>query len=82
MKTNYEFSSFLSLRYELDNQGKIVPNRTETEMDATELADELCNELEGLSFEDIKSGNIKLPYGIQLDGIDYETPDPQYERVA
>ena len=82
MKTNYEFSSFLSLRYELDDEGKIVPNRPETEMDATELADELCNELEGLSFEDIKSGNIKLPYGIQLDVIDYETPDPQYERVA
>lgn len=82
MRMNYEFSKFLSLRYELDDEGKIVPDRDETEMDATDIANELCNELEGLSFEDIKSGKIKLPYGVRLDGIDYDIPDSEYERVA
>ena len=82
MRMNYEFSKFLSLRYELDDEGKIIPNRDETEFDATELAEELCNELEGLSFDDIKSGKVKLPHGVQLDGIDYDIPDSEYQRVA
>ena len=80
MRIIYNLSMDLNLIFELDDDGKIVPDVHETERDAIDLAESLC-ELRGQKLDDFISGVKDVPYGVRLSQIDLDIENSEWEPI-
>ena len=80
MRKLYSISTDVSLSFELDDEGNIIPNENETEFDATDKVQELCG-MRGQKLDDFISLQKELPYGLKLCEIDLDEPNSQWELI-